>query len=309
MKTIDVTALGEILIDFTPSGTDSSGDALLARKAGGAPVNLLATVAKFGGSTAFIGKVGHDIPGSFLRETVKKHGICDSGLVADCEHNTTLAFVELSSGGDRSFSFYRRYGADIFLKKEEVKKELIENAKIFHFGSLSLTAEPAKSATNYAIDIAKKAGCIISYDPNYRAPLWESEQAAIGAMKAPLNAVDILKISKEELEMLFGSDEQAAINAVFEKGVKLAAVTDGANGAKLFFKGKSASVAGAPAKTVDTTGAGDIFFGTFLSEFLKNGKTLDNTNFESAVDFLKKAVEVSAKSTEYHGAIAAIEQL
>ena len=150
----DITALGEILIDFTPSGRDSAGDLIFARKAGGAPVNLLATVSKFGGKTAFIGKVGNDMFGSFLRETLKNAGVSDEGLITDNLHNTTLAFVALNSEGDRDFSFYRNFGADVFLEKEDINADIIRNSRIFHFGSLSLTAEPVRSTTEYALDIA-----------------------------------------------------------------------------------------------------------------------------------------------------------
>ena len=181
----DITALGEILIDFTPSGKDSAGDLIFARKAGGAPVNLLATVSKFGGKTAFIGKVGNDMFGSFLRETLKNAGVSDDGLITD----------NLHSDGDRDFSFYRNFGADVFLEKEDIKADIIRNSQIFHFGSLSLTAEPARSTTEYALDIAKKAGCTVTYDPNYREPLWKDKATAIEKMKLHLDKVDILSFT------------------------------------------------------------------------------------------------------------------
>lgn len=304
----DITALGEILIDFAPVGKDDAGDPIFARKAGGAPLNLLATVAKFGGRAAFMGKVGKDMFGDFLRETVKNAAIDDTALVTDESHNTTLAFVALNDEGDRDFSFFRNYGADVFLSKTEVKKEVIENSAIFHFGSLSLTNEPSRTTTEYALDLAKSSGCVVSYDPNYRAPLWENEETAVAMMKKHLDKVDILKIAKEELQMLLGEDVPAAIKAVQALGVSVILVTDGGNGASLYMGENSLSLPAARVETVDTTGAGDIFFGTFLSEWIENGSTLENITFEKAVEYLKTAICVAGKSTESYGAIASIPE-
>ena len=305
----DITALGEILIDFTPSGKDSAGDLIFARKAGGAPVNLLATVSKFGGKTAFIGKAGNDMFGSFLRETLKEAGISDEGLVTDNVHNTTLAFVALNKEGDRDFSFYRHFGADVFLEKKDIHADMIKNSAVFHFGSLSLTAEPARSATEYALDTAKKAGCLITYDPNYREPLWADKQTAINRMKLPLDKVDILKIAREELFMLFGENEESAIKAAFSYGVKILLVTDGARGAALYGNNMRIALPAEKVNTVDTTGAGDIFFGTFLSEWIKNKSTLETITPEAAKRYLEKAIHVAGKSTEKYGAIAAIKEI
>ncbi len=304
----DITALGEILIDFAPIGKDGAGDPVFARKAGGAPLNLLAVVSKFGGKAAFIGKVGKDMFGSFLRETVINAGIDDTALITDEEHNTTLAFVALGDDGDRDFSFFRNYGADVFLSKEDINESIIENSSIFHFGSLSLTNEPSRTATEYALGIAKKSGCVISYDPNYRAPLWSDEKKAVAMMKKYLDKVDILKIAKEELQMLFGNDIPASVKAVQSLGVSVILVTDGGNGASLYMGEKSISLPAARVKTVDTTGAGDIFFGTFLSEWIENGSNLGNITFEKLGEYLKTAIRVAGKSTESYGAIASIPE-
>ncbi len=305
----DITALGEILIDFTPSGSDTAGDLIFARKAGGAPVNLLATVSKFGGKTAFIGKVGNDMFGSFLRETLKNAGVSDEGLITDNLHNTTLAFVALNSEGDRDFSFYRNFGADVFLEKEDIKADIIKNSRIFHFGSLSLTSEPARSTTEYALGIAKKAGCTVTYDPNYREPLWEDKATAIKMMKLHLDKVDILKIAKDELLMLFGGNVESAVKAAFSYGVKIILVTDGANGAELHMENAHIALPSEKVNTIDTTGAGDIFFGTFLSEFISNKSKVYNITPETAEKYLKKAIYVAGKSTEKHGAIAALKEI
>ena len=232
----DVTALGEILIDFSPAGTDPNGDPLFAQKAGGAPVNLLAAVSRYDGRTAFIGKVGDDLFGKTLRKTLIQCGISDRGLRTDPLRNTTLAFVALDEHGDRKFSFCRNFGADLALTPEEVPEDLIRESKIFHFGSLSLTNEPARSATKHALSLAKAAGCLITYDPNYRPPLWSNVEEAVEQMKKPLPLVDILKISKEELTLLFPGSEGEAVSAILALGVRLVLVTDGGNGARLYTK-------------------------------------------------------------------------
>ena len=195
----DITALGEILIDFTPSGTNGMGMPLYTQNPGGAPANVLAQSALLGSRTAFIGKVGQDSFGTFLRSVMERNGIDTRALVTSEEVHTTLAFVQLDACGDRSFSFYRNPGADILLRESEVDYELIRQSHIFHFGSLSLTDEPARSATVAAVHAARGSGCLISYDPNYRPPLWPSQDAARTAMLKLLPLADILKLSEEEL--------------------------------------------------------------------------------------------------------------
>ena len=302
----DITALGEILIDFTPAGADASGDLLFARKAGGAPVNLLAAVAKFGGKAAFIGKVGDDMFGSFLRGVVKSAGISVEGLVTDPVHNTTLAFVALDENGDRDFSFYRNFGADVFLERADVNTDIIKNSSVFHFGSLSLTSETAADATVYALEAAKSAGCIITYDPNYREPLWRDRRTAVEKMKLHLDKVDIMKLSKDEMEMLFGGSDERAAQKALSYGISIILVTDGGNGAELYMKDAHLRMPAEKAETVDTTGAGDIFFGTFLSEWIKNKTALSDITPEKAAEYLKRAIHIAGKSTEKRGAIASI---
>ncbi|NMB42330.1 MAG: carbohydrate kinase [Firmicutes bacterium] len=306
----DIAALGEMLIDFVPIGKDGTGDLIFSRKAGGAPLNLLATISKFGGKTVFIGKVGKDIFGDFLHSILKKYNISDEGLIADPVHNTTLAFVQLDENGEREFSFYRNFGADIFLDKTEVNTEIIKNSSIFHFGSLSLVSEPSRTATEFAISVARDSGCIITYDPNYREPLWSDKTFAVNMMKAHLDKVDILKISKDELLMLNKmNDTDEAVKLVQSCGVKIVLVTDGAKGASAYMGNKCVKLPAVKADTIDTTGAGDIFFGTFLSEWIKKGSTLKNITIDEITKFLKKAIWVAGKSTESHGAIASIPDL
>lgn len=306
-KRFDITALGEILADMIPAGKDEAGDIRYTRKAGGAPLNLLAAAAARGARTAFIGKVGKDTFGDYLRAAVKSAGVCDEWLLTDAAHDTTLAFVTLDEKGERDFSFYRRYGADVFLTREEVPDALLRQTRVFHFGSLSMTAEPARSATEYAVRAARAAGAVISYDPNYRPPLWNGEEEARERMAAPLSLVDIAKMSREELLFLFGGDVKDAVGEVFSRGVKLLLLTDGATGASLYFAaGGSISLPAAHVTPVDTTGAGDIFFGTFLAEWLRGGARLTSLSREEGEKYLAAAIRIAGRSTEKKGAIPSI---
>lgn len=308
-KTYDIVSLGEILVDFVPDGLDEYGDERFLCKAGGAPLNVLATGAKFGLKTAFIGKVGNDIFGRKLKKILAENGIDASSVITDETHNTTLAFVKLDENGDRDFSFYRNFGADIFIEKSDVDTEKIAQAKIFHFGSLSFTDEPMKSATVFALETAKANHCIISYDPNYRPPLWKSEADAVEAMKENLKYVDIVKLSLEELYFIAETENTAeAVEKIKAYGVKAVIVTDGAN--DVFFTAEK-ELCSMPAKkvnAVDTTGAGDIFFGTFLTGFLKDGGSLKELDNEKMKKYIAKAIEKSAESVTKKGAIAAIPE-
>lgn len=303
----DIVALGEILIDFIPMGKDEQNDAVYSRKAGGAPVNLLATASKYGCKTAFIGKVGKDSFGDYLRNTLLKCGIDDQGLVTDKEHNTTLAFVTLDDLGDRSFTFYRNFGADTYLSPDEVDTELIRNTKLFHFGSLSLTSGISRAATDFAIKTAKEAGAIVSYDPNYREFLWENEDIARETMGQYTKYADIIKLSNEEATLICGlNTREAAAELMYKQGRKIVLITDGANGVVYYGANELGFVPSLDVKPMDTTGAGDIFFGRFLSEVIKADKPVDKLTFDEITEFVKKAVQTSGKSTLKNGAIASI---
>lgn len=303
----DIVALGEILIDFAPAGMDDAGDAMFVRKAGGAPLNLLATVAKYGGKTAFIGKVGADMFGEFLKGTLDSVGVDRQYLLTDPLYNTTLAFVSLDADGDRSFSFYRNFGADARLSKEELDPTPIRHAKYFHFGSLSLTNPQSRAATEEAIRIAKEAGCLISYDPNYRAPLWTSEEAALEAITAYLSAADVLKLSLEEAQMITGEKTvEACAKKMEQYRNTVLLITDGANGAYFVKDGTVGHVPGMPVRAVDTTGAGDIFFGSFLFELIKSGKKPVELTSEDLEAFCTRAVRLSGYSVLKKGAIPSI---
>ena len=303
----DITALGEVLIDFIPGGFDEKGDPAFIRKAGGAPLNVLATAAKYGARTALIGKVGDDLFGRFLRKTLAENGIKQTGLVTDREHNTTLAFVSLTPDGEREFSFYRRNGADIHLQKHEIKEELIRNAKIFHFGSLSLTETLGRETTAEALKMAKEAGCIISYDPNYRAPLWEGADWAAAIMRRHLSEVDILTASKEEALMLTGGKTiEESIQDLHAFGIRVVLVTDGDKGVTASLNGERRHIPAQRVQAVDTTGAGDIFFGTCLSELIAAGADLNSLTAEEVFRFAEVASKTAAQSTLTKGAIASI---
>ncbi len=313
-KTYDIIALGELLIDFTPMGRDDDGDVMFARKAGGAPLNLLGACAKFGGRTAFVGKVGADMFGDFLIETVKKSGVDASALRVDSIHNTTMAFVQLSENGDRDFTFARRFGADTFLSADEVPEDKLRDTRVFHFGSLSFTSPVSADATRRALDIARRSGAMISYDPNFRPPLWESAEQAADAMRENLTCADLVKASREEVALVAGTDTTdegiaAGLRYVHGLGVRLCVVTDGPNPVTVSLNGETSVVVPEPRKCVDTTGAGDIFFGTFLSCLLREDKTLETLTLEDCVRYADAANHVSGLSTLKHGAIASIPEI
>ncbi|MCL2661984.1 MAG: carbohydrate kinase [Oscillospiraceae bacterium] len=303
----DVTAIGELLIDFAPVSTDVAGYPTLAAKPGGAPSNYLAALSKYGAKTAMIGKVGTDAFGKKLVQTLKDIGIEAAGIIEDDNVFTTLAFVTLDEAGDRSFSFARKPGADTCLRYDEIKLNLIDDAKVFHFGTLSLTNEPAKEATKKAVAYAKSAGKLITFDPNLRKPLWNDLADAKEQILWGLEAADIVKISDEEVEFLWGIDEEAGAKKLLgEFGVKLAMVSSGAKGALL--KNKNASVFSAcpKVKPIDTTGAGDIFGGSAVSRILKTGKPPEDLDEAELSGTAKFAVTAASLSTQKSGGIPSI---
>ena len=270
----DVVALGELLIDFIQNGSSSNGNPLFEANPGGAPCNVLAMLNRLGYKTAFIGKVGEDYFGRMLGETIRKIGISDEGLVYDSNVNTTLALVHTLADGDRDFSFYRKPGADIMLEEKEVCKKLIEECRIFHFGSLSLTDEPAASATKAAVACAKKAGKLISFDPNLREPLWNDMDQAKEAIWYGIRESDILKIADNEIRWLTGTEDyDQGVQMIKERsGIKLINVTLGREGSLSFYRDKK--IFCRPflnENTVDTTGAGDTFCANVLGYILEHG--------------------------------------
>ena len=270
----DVTALGELLIDFTENGNSEQGNPLMEANPGGAPCNMLSMIQKLGGTTAFIGKVGKDMFGRQLRQAVESVGIDTRNLMEDEEIHTTLAFVHTFPDGDRDFSFYRNPGADMMLTKEEIQEDLIRNSKVFHFGTLSSTHEGVREATRYAIDVAKEAGCLVSFDPNLRPPLWKTLEDARKEIEYGLSKTDILKISDNEVEFLCGtSDYDEGAKMLIEKyNIPFVCVTLGKDGSRAYYKGMRVDVPGFVQKnTIETTGAGDTFCGCMLHYIIQHG--------------------------------------
>ncbi len=308
---MDVTALGELLIDFTPAGNSENGNARFERNPGGAPANVLAALAKLGKKGAFIGKVGDDQFGRFLESVLRDNGIDTSGLVLSREYQTTLAFVHLNPDGDRSFSFYRRNGADMMLEEKEVRYDLIKGAKIFHFGSVSMTDDPSRTATLKAASYAKQQGVLVSYDPNLRLPLWSDASVAKQTISEGLRFADILKISEEELEFLTGAAglSEGSETLFAQYRIPLILVTLGEKGCFIRKGNETAAVQGYPVKAVDTTGAGDGFLGGMLYQLLESGVSLDQLSMERIADMVRFANAVGALATTKKGAIPAMPTL
>lgn len=308
MKEIDVVALGELLIDFTPAGRSDQGTALLARNAGGAPANVLAMLSILGKKTAFIGKVGWDSFGLFLKKTLEDSAIDTSGLTISETENTTLAFVSLDEKGDRSFDFYRTNSADVMLRREEVPEELLEGCRFFHFGSVSMTGEPARDATLYAARRAKGMGKLVSYDPNFRPALWSDRAEAIRVMRSGLAFADVVKVSDDEVELLTGcSDFLEGARALVDGGAKLALVTAGSQGTwYASVSGNEGHIPSVKVDVVDTTGAGDTFLGALLSGLLDCGRNLEEIPEQELRQTIRFANAAGALCTTGRGAIASM---
>ena len=308
---IDVTALGELLIDFTMVSADGEGYPTMAAHPGGAPANFLAALAKYGKKTALLGKVGTDKFGRLLKGTLEGAGIETRGLVAADDVFTTLAFVTLDASGDREFSFSRKPGADTCIRFEELDLSLIDEARAFHFGTLSLTDEPARSTTQQAVAYAKAHGKLITYDPNLRKPLWKSLDEAKEQMLWGLRQADVVKISDEEVEFLFGlNPQEGAAHILKEFGVKLVFVTCGPDGC--FFKNARASgqVPGMSGiRVVDTTGAGDIFGGSAVYRLLETGKVPEKLEEKELREIVSFACTAAGLSTTKHGGIQSVPEL
>ncbi len=304
----DVVTLGELLIDFAQQSVDGDGYPTMAAHPGGAPGNFLAALNKYGASTAFVGKVGDDTFGRLLLATLKGAGIETRGIVVDPAVFTTLAFVTFKDG-DRSFSFARKPSADTMLRFEEVDLSLIDGAKVFHFGSLSLTGEPVRTATRRVVAYAKEKGKLITYDPNLRPPLWDSEARAREEILWGLCQADVVKISDEEVSFLWGcSEEEGARKLLEECGVKLAMVTLGPKGCLLRNRKGSVTVSSPKVKPIDTTGAGDIFGGSAVSRLIKLGKAPEDLEEAELEGIARFAATAASLSTEHPGGIPSIQE-
>lgn len=305
----DVVALGELLIDFTDSGLSNQGNGLFEANPGGAPCNLLAMLKKFGHEVAFIGKVGDDIFGRKLKSILEELDIGTKGLCMDENIRTTLAFVENDATGDRSFSFYRNPGADMMLKEDEVDLELIDNAKLFHFGTLSMTHENCRLATKKAVEYAKDKGKIISFDPNLRMMLWDDFEKMRKQMEYGLSKCDVLKISDNEIQWFTGCEDfDEGIKILKDKyDIRLILLSMGKDGSRAYYKGSDGKdirieeAAMLTKNTIDTTGAGDTFGGCCLHFVLENG--LSNFDKEKLSTMLKTANAAASIVTTRKGAL------
>ncbi|MBO5496996.1 MAG: carbohydrate kinase [Oscillospiraceae bacterium] len=274
-KTIDVLALGELLVDFTQNGRSEQGNPLFEANPGGAPANVLAMLRKLGKTCAFTGKVGRDSFGDMLARTVAEVGVDVSSLRRDARIPTTLAVVHTLPGGDRDFSFYRKPGADILLSAEDLDLQQLQSCRIFHFGTLSLTDEPCRGATRLAVAQARQAGALISFDPNLRPPLWESEDEARRQIAWGLTQCDVLKIADNELLFMTGEtdfDRGAALLQTRYPNIRLLNVTAGADGSHSYYGGLQVFVpACKKGGVIETTGAGDTFCACVLNYVLEHG--------------------------------------
>ena len=309
-KSFDVVALGELLVDFTQNGLSEQGNLLFEANPGGAPANVLAMLRKLGKRCAFVGKVGKDSFGDMLEKTVREAGIDTRGLKRDAEIPTTLAVVHTFANGDRDFSFYRKPGADILLRSDELDEALLRGCRIFHFGTLSLTDEPCRSATEKAYTLAKEAGALISFDPNLRPPLWKSEADARAAIEWGLQRCDILKIADNELEFMTGEtdfDKGAAILRGRFPNIRVFNVTAGASGSYAYYGGSRVFVpACSRGGVIETTGAGDTFCASVLNFVLERG--IDGLTDGDLTDMLRFANTAAWFVTTKKGAIRSMPE-
>ena len=310
MRKYDVLALGELLIDFTENAVSGQGNPLFEANPGGAPCNVLAMLSKLGKRCAFVGKVGDDLFGRMLRDTVRSVGISTDHLYLDSSCNTTLAFVKTAQNGDRDFSFYRNPGADMMLTADEIPVEAIADLKMFHFGTLSMTHEGVRRATVRALDIAEKSGCILSFDPNLRPPLWSSLEDARAQIAYGLGRCHILKIADNELEFMTGTqdfDRGAAMLMERYPNIKILNVTAGAGGSYCYAFGHRVFVPGfCLGGTIETTGAGDTFCACVLNYVLEHG--MDDLTEAQLTEMLRFANAAAYLVTTKKGALRSMPQ-
>ena len=305
-KKYDVIALGELLIDFTMNGQSEQGNNMFEACPGGAPCNVLALLNKMGKKTAFIGKVGKDQFGELLRDTITEAGIDASNLMVDENVNTTLAFVHTFPDGDREFSFYRNPGADMMLTADEVNPEVVKDTKVFHFGTLSMTHEGVREATKKAVETAKANGCLVSFDPNLRPPLWSSLDLAKEQMEYGFGKCDILKISDNEIQFVSGKEDYDEGIAYLQEtyNIPLILLTMGKDGSRAYYKGMRVERPGFSVKAIETTGAGDTFCGSSLNYLVDHD--FENLTEEQLGEMLTFANAAAALVTTKKGAIKAM---
>ncbi|WP_342421478.1 PfkB family carbohydrate kinase [Paenibacillus sp. FSL E2-0178] len=302
---LDVIAIGEVLIDFTPAGRSAGGNEQFECNPGGAPANVAAALSRLGARTALISKVGEDSFGSLLHQTLLSSGVDVSDVTFTNEAGTTLAFVHLDEQGDRSFSFFRKPGADTFLHAQDIPLERIGACRVLHYGSLSMTHEPARTATKAAVLKAKEAGVMLSFDPNIRFALWESKEEARQSIYWGMNYADILKISEEELSFITGTSdvEKGTLELQQQFEIALIIVTLAEKGCYYRMAGHAGYVPGVKVKPIDTTGAGDAFLGCLLYKILESGSSLQNLTNQQMSSMLTFANAGGAAVTTRKGAL------
>ncbi len=306
----EVVALGELLIDFTPAGCSSSGENLFEENPGGAPANVVTALARLGRRTGFIGKVGNDQFGYYLRSVLEKHNVCTNGPALDSEANTTLAFVHLAENGERSFSFYRNPGADTRLTIDEIKPEMLDT-RIFHFGSLSLTDEPTRSTTLAVLRKMKEQNVLVSYDPNFRPPLWSSLSQARKLMLQAMHYADIVKLTDDELLFVLGTNDLARGSAelAIEFDLSAVLVTLGERGCFYYVQGQTGVVPAFSVEAVDTTGSGDAFVAGILHKVLEHDFPITQWNRVEMEESVLFANAVGGLASTKKGGIPAMPSL
>ena len=303
----DIITLGELLIDLTQNGTDELGNGKFTAFPGGAPANVAVAASRLGSTAGFIGKVGNDAFGRFLADTLRKENIDISGLFVSDEVPTTMAIVSVDDKGEREFSFYRNPGADTQLTTEEAISALAGDHKVLHVGSLSMTTDPSREACEAAVRYAKERGALISYDPNYRGALWDSEERAIEMMKVLLPLTDILKVSDEEMLMLTGTEDfEEGSSILAGYGPEIVLVTLGSQGVFVRHGDQAETVPGFRVNVADTNGAGDTFLGAFLSKIVAREGMLEGLGDEEIRAYVTYANKAASLTCSRHGAIPAM---
>lgn len=301
-----IITIGEALIDFTPVGEDGNED-VVCRNTGGSPANVAVQASTLGGDCGFIGKVGDDNFGHYIKNTLETRGVDTRGLVLDPKADTTLAFVHHDEAGHRYYTFYRHPGADTLLNYLEIDFSFIDSCDIFHFGSLSLTNEPSRSAVIRAVEYAKANGKTVTYDPNYRESLWISEDAAVFAMKSVLQYVDIIKLSEDEMKMLTDCEKLLqGIATLLKTGIRVVIITQGPRGCIVASRGKIEYLPTYDVEVIDTLGAGDSFFGAFLYKLSESSKHIQDVSIDELMSFADFANASGALTASKHGGIFAM---
>lgn len=311
IKMADIVAIGELIVDFTETAPDGVSPAY-RQSAGGAPANVVCMAGKLGASAGFIGKTGRDMFGFYLKDVLKEHKVDTSGLILDPNYYTAIAFVRKDEEGGRIYHFYRNssISADINLRYGEVDRSLIDECRIFHFGAVSLAAEPSRTAAVNSAEYAKMQGKIISYAPDWRPHLWENKETALQTMRSAVQYADIICVSEAELQLITDCGTLIASAAkLLNSGVKVICVTQGAKGCVIATSKGIERYPSYPVKTVDTLGAGDSFLGAFLYKLIQSGKELDELDPDAIKEMAMFANACGALSGAKEGAIPSMPEL